>query len=385
MPLDHAALRADFAARFAGSPRLFRAPGRVNLIGEHTDYNDGYVLPAAMDREVCFCVAPRPDRTVHLHALNLDAEESCSLDDLLWEQRAHWTNYIKSMAAVLERNGFRCGGFEGVIRGDLPIGGGVSSSSAFTAAAATTFTKLSGLDVDETRLIQLILEAENGATGLRGGIMDQYTARRGKRDHALLIDCRTLEHRLVTLPPMTLVVADSKKDRSLATSGYNDRRGECEVGARVVRGRYPWVRALRDCSREMLEACRMDLGDLVYRRCRHVVEENARVHESISALARGDLHAFGLLLNLSHVSLRDDYEVSCPELNALTEIAWGVDGVFGARLVGAGFGGCVLAACKAEAVGALQERIAAEYPRRCPGYVAEVYATRAGDGAGEVV
>jgi galactokinase len=385
MALDYAALRAEFRQHFSGQPRLFRAPGRVNLIGEHTDYNDGYVLPAAMDREVCFAVAPRADRQVRLRALNLDQQETFSLDQLAWQPKAHWTNYIKSMAHQLEAEGYRCVGFEGVIRGDLPIGGGVSSSSAFTAAAATALCGLADLKPDETRLVQLILAAENAATGLRGGIMDQYTACRGRRDRALLIDCRTLAHRLVTLPPMTLVVADSKKDRSLAESGYNERRGQCEAGAKVIAGRYPWVRALRDVNLDMLAACRGELDEIVYRRCRHVIAENARVGQAVSVLEQGDLHAFGLLLNLSHVSLRDDYGVSCTELDALVEIAWQVPGVYGARMVGAGFGGCILAACEASAVELLQAAIAAQYPQRCPQFAAEVYATSAGDGAGEVL
>jgi galactokinase len=384
MAVDYAALRAAFGERFAGTPRVFRAPGRVNLIGEHTDYNDGYVFPAAMDREVCFAARRRADRLVRLVALDLDAEETFSLDDLSWTQGGHWSNYVKAFAQVLERHGHRCPGFEGVIRGDVPIGGGVSSSSAFTTAAGTTLERLGELSLAENDFVRFTLDAENAATGLRGGIMDQYTARRARRDHALLLDCRTLEHRLVPLPKMTLVVADTRKPRSLAATGYNERRAQCEHGVRVIGRHHEGVGALRDVTLAMLEACRGELDDVVYRRCRHVVTEDQRVLDSIDILQRGDLATFGALLNASHVSLRDDYEVSCDELNVLTELAWDTPGVYGARMVGAGFGGCILAACAAAAVPALQARIAEEYPRRC-GREADVYATTAGDGAGEVV
>jgi galactokinase len=384
MAVDYAALRQAYQQRFDGQARLFRAPGRVNLIGEHTDYNDGYVFPAAMDREVCFAVQARDDRTVDLYALDLDQRETFDLDDLSWTPGGHWTNYIKAMCRAYEEAGYRCGGFQGVIQGDVPIGGGVSSSSAFTVAAATTFEKLGGIQIDDNELVRLTQTAENNATGLRGGIMDQFTARRGKRDHALLIDCRSLDFQLVPLPPMTIVVADSRKPRTLADTAYNERRSQCEEGAAIVGQRYAGIEALRDVTPDMLEACRGDMTDLVYRRCRHVVSEDQRVLDSVDILKRGDLATFGRLVNDSHVSLRDDYEVSCEELDVLAEIAWATPGVYGARMVGAGFGGCVIALCEADAVAELQQRIAAEYPRRCE-READVYATRVGDGAGEVV
>ncbi len=384
MAVDYVMLRKAFAERFQGTPRLFRAPGRVNLIGEHTDYNDGFVFPVAMDREVCFCVRARPDREVHLHALDLGQSESFDLDALSWQPGGHWTNYIKAMAKALEGAGYPCGGFEGVIAGDVPIGGGVSSSSAFTVAAATAYQHLADWSVEATALVKLTQAAENDATGLRGGIMDQFTARLGKADHALLIDCRSLEHHLVPMPPMTIVVADTRKPRSLAETAYNERRAQCEAGAAVIARHHPEVKALRDVTPEMLERYRGELSDVVYRRCRHVVTEDARVLECVEILKAGDVAALGEHVNASHVSLRDDYEVSCRELDTIVEIAWHTPGVYGARMVGAGFGGCAIALCEADTVPELQARIAADYPRAC-GLVAEVYATRAGDGAGEVL
>jgi len=383
MAVDKARLTHEFAQRFGPGPRLFRAPGRVNLIGEHTDYNDGFVFPVAMDREVCFAVRRRDDRTVRAHALDLGKSETFSLDELSWTQGGHWTNYIKAMAKAFEAAGHPCHGFDAVIAGDVPIGGGVSSSSAFTVAAATAFEGLADWSLDGRELVKLTQIAENDATGLRGGIMDQFTARMAKAGHALLIDCRSLEFDLVPMPEMTIVVADSRKPRSLAETAYNERRGQCEAGAARIAKTYPDVKALRDVTPAMLEEHADQLDDVIYRRCRHVVTEDARVIECVDILKAGDLPALGERINASHVSLRDDYEVSCKELDIIAELAWETDGVYGARMVGAGFGGCVIAVCDAEAVPALKERIETEYPRRT-GLQPDVYATRAGDGAGEV-
>ncbi|NUP99221.1 MAG: galactokinase, partial [Armatimonadetes bacterium] len=343
MPVDRNRLKQEFARRFAGAPRLFRAPGRVNLIGEHTDYNDGYVFPVAMDREVCFCVSPRDDRTIRVHALDLDQAEEFDLDHLAWNPGGHWTNYIKAMAKAYEAAGYRCAGFEGVIAGDVPIGGGVSSSSAFTVASATAFERLAPWTLSDTDLVRLTQVAENSATGLRGGIMDQFTSRLGKANHALLIDCRSLEHELVPMPVMTIVVADSKKPRTLADTAYNERRAQCEAGVAVIAAEHPEVKALRDVTPELLERYRDQMPEVVYRRCRHVVTEIARVMECVDILKAGDLPALGERINASHRALRDDYEVSCPELDTIAEIAWESPGVYGARMVGAGFGGCVIA------------------------------------------
>ncbi|MCC7491794.1 MAG: galactokinase [Fimbriimonadaceae bacterium] len=382
--LDYGWLRQEFGKRFAGEARVFRAPGRVNLIGEHTDYNDGFVFPVAMDREVAYAVRPTADRSCHLYALDLGKEEQFSLDAMSWTPSGHWTNYIKAMAKALEEAGYPCYGFEGVIAGDVPIEGGVSSSSAITVAAAMTYEGLAPWECEPTKLVKLTQIAENSATGLRGGIMDQFTSRLAQRDHALLIDCRTFDYTLVPMPPMTLVVADTRKPRSLATTAYNERRAQCEEGAKTIARRYGGVTHLRDVTTAMLEACRGDLSEVVYRRCRHVVSENARTLECVDILKQGDLPALGQRINASHVSLRDDYEVSCDELNSIVEIAWDTPGVYGARMVGGGFGGCAMAVCEPPAVEILQRRVAAEYNPRY-NLVADVYATRSGDGAGEVL
>lgn len=386
MALDRAKMGREFAVRFSGEPRLFRAPGRVNLIGEHTDYNDGFVLPVAIDREVMFAVRARTDRKVRLAALDVAPQTvfECDLDEPVRTTSAHhWSSYVKAMARALEGEGVRCTGFEGVVAGDVPIGGGVSSSSAFTAAVATLFERLNSLRLPPKRMVELILDAENLATGLRGGIMDQYTARLGKAGAALLIDCRVKEHVEVELPEMTIVVADTRRPRTLAATAYNERRAQCELAARAVATRHENVRALRDVTPSMLEDCRDLLSRDVYRRARHVVTETERTLASVELLRAGDLVRFGRLVTQSHQSLRDDYEVSCEELDVLAEIAWTVPGVYGARMVGAGFGGCIIALCGAETVVPLTTALRREYVRRC-GRETDVYATVASDGASEV-
>ena len=232
--------------------------------------------------------------------------------------------------------------------------------------------------------MQLTQIAENSATGLRGGIMDQFTSRRGQADHALRIDCRSFGHELGPMPKMPIVVADTRKARRVAETGYNDRRARCEEGVAVIARHHPEVKALRDVSRDLLERYKGEMSDVIYRRCRHVVTEDDRVLECVDILKAGDLVALGERINASHLSLRDDYEVSCAELDAVVEIAWDTPGVYGARMVGAGFGGCAIAICDEPTVPLLQARIAAEYPQRAGGLIADVYATRAGDGAGEV-
>lgn len=386
MAVDKARLTHEFAQRFGPGPRLFRAPGRVNLIGEHTDYNDGYVFPVAMDREVCYAVRRRDDRTIRAHALDLGESETFSLDALSWEQGGHWTNYIKAMAKALEEAGYPCCGLDVVIAGDVPIGGGVSSSSAFTVAAATAFEGLAEWSIAGPELVKLTRIAENSATGLRGGIMDQFTSRMAKAGQALLLDCRTLEYDLVPLPEMTIVVADTRAPRSLSETDYNNRGDECSGAVEVLKAAYPDIVKLRDVTLEMLEDQRARLDDaneVFYRRCRHVITENQRVLECVDILKAGDLPALGERINASHTSLRYDYEVSCKELDTIAELAWETEGVYGARMVGAGFGGCVIAICDADAVPSLKEQIESEYPRRC-GLQPDVYAIRAGDGAGEV-
>ena len=355
-----------FQEAFEGRPVLrARAPGRVNLIGEHTDYNEGFVLPIAINRSVWVVARPRPDRRARLVAADFGESAEFSLDDLRPGSLSGWPAYPAGVAWALEEAGYQLPGLEAAVAGDVPIGSGLSSSAALEVAFAIVWIALGGYTVPPLELARRCQRAENGFVGVRCGIMDQMAALFGRRGHALRIDCRTLEVESVPFPAEAAVlVADSGVRRALAASAYNERRAQCEEAVRRLRARYPGLQALRDLTPDQLEAARPLLPDLLYRRARHVVTENERVQGAVAALARGDLEALGALLNASHESLRTDYEVSAPELDVLVEAARAVLGVCGARLTGAGFGGSVLALVRREAVAAAQEAMARAYTMR---------------------
>lgn len=355
-----------FRERFGGEPRWrARAPGRVNLIGEHTDYNEGFVLPFAIDRAVWVAARPRSDRQVHLIAADFGEEARFALDGLAPGGVRGWAAYPAGVAWALEGAGMRLPGLEAAFAGDVPIASGLSSSAAVEVAFAVTWAALGGHEVPRLELARLCQRAENEFVGVRCGIMDQMAALFGRRGCALLMDCRSLETRPVPIPEEAVIlVADSGVRRALAASAYNERRAQCEEAVRRLRARYPGIRALRDVTPAQLEAARAELPEGIYRRARHVVTENERVMQAVAALARGDLQALGELLNASHESLRGDYEVSAPELDTLVEAARSVSGVYGARLTGAGFGGSILALVRREAVPAAGEAITRAYRDR---------------------
>jgi len=359
------AIRA-FQERFGGMPALWaRSPGRVNLIGEHTDYNDGFVLPIAIQRAVWVAARPRPDRRIRLFAADFGEEAEGSLDGLSPGRIRGWAAYPAGVAWALEQAGLRLPGLDAAVAGDVPIGSGLSSSAALETAFAIAWIALLGREVPRLDLARWCQRAENEFVGVRCGIMDQMAALFGRRGHALWIDCRSLETRLIPIPAeMVVLVADSGVRRDLAASAYNERRSQCEEAVRRLRERYPDIRALRDVTPAQLEAARGELPEILYRRARHVVTENERVLQAVAALERGDLPAFGALLQASHQSLRDDYEVSAPELDTLVEAACAVPGVWGARLTGAGFGGSILAAVHREAVREAEAVITRRYEGR---------------------
>ncbi|MCL5027076.1 MAG: galactokinase [Chloroflexi bacterium] len=371
---------AAFARRFPGGPpRLFRAPGRVNLIGEHTDYNDGFVLPVAIDRQVMVAARRREDRRVRLYALSFDQETEFNLDAIAPDAAVPWSNYGRGVGLVLRQEGYRLPGMDAAIAGDVPIGAGLSSSAALEVAVGYAMLRLAGLEVEGTALAKAAQRAENEFVGMRCGIMDQLIACLGQAEHALLIDCRSLGHRTLPLPAdAAIVVVDSGVRRGLKDSEYNSRRAECEAAARHF-----GVPALRDVDEATFRSRAPELPESTRRRARHVVTENARTLAAALALETSSLHTFGRLMYASHASLRDDFEVSTPELNALVEIAAGVPGVYGARLTGAGFGGCVVALAQRVAAPALVAAIEAQYPARS-GRRATVYICRASTGTSEI-
>ena len=389
-------IRRRFEKIFSHEPAtVVRAPGRVNLIGEHTDYNDGYVLPVAIDRSILMAAAPRLDGQVVFHALDFDQRTEFSLDDIRHDDQHPWSNYQRGVAFFLQERGFELPGMKAVISGDIPVGSGLSSSAAVEVAAAYAWQVLSGFSLSRVELALLCQQAENEFVGMKCGIMDQFISALGQRDHALLIDCRTLEHELVRLGAIaqrgsvtpvfaTIVVCDTMKRRGLVDSEYNARRRECEEGVRMLQKHLSEVKALRDVSPAQFERYQEDLPDVVRRRCRHVVYENERVLQSVEALKEDDLATFGRLMNESHVSLRDDYQVSCRELNVMVEAAWQIEGVYGSRLTGAGFGGCTVSLVAGDAVDRFRAHVAAEY-QAATGVEPQIYVCAVEDGVSEVL
>ncbi|MCB9155224.1 MAG: galactokinase [Caldilineae bacterium] len=363
-----------------GEPPAYvvRAPGRVNLIGEHTDYNDGFVLPMAIDRAVWIALRPRPDDTVRVHSLDLDRSATFLLADLRYED-AGWSEYVKGVAWALQGAGYRLAGWEGVLAGDVPRGAGLSSSAALELATARAFQVVSGFDWDPPSMARLGQKAENQWVGMNCGIMDQMISAAGEAGHALLIDCRSLETTSVALPPGTVaVILDTATRRGLVDSAYNERRTQCEAAARHF-----GVPALRDVTMERFEAEAGGLDDVTFRRARHVISENARTLAAADAMARGDAAAMGRLMDASHVSMRDDFEISGPALNTMVECAHEASGCYGARMTGGGFAGCAVALVATDRANAFAETVAASY-EAATGLTPAIYISRATEGASVV-
>jgi galactokinase len=382
--MDIESFRGRVVAELGDDVRIFRAPGRVNIIGEHTDYNDGFVLPAAIDREVLLAVHPRGQRLVTLTSLDFEGSSSFSLDEIGYDAEQPWSNYLRGVCYVLEEAGYHLRGGDVIFSGDVPIGAGLSSSAALEVATATAFLQMAEYEVSGKEVALLCQRAENEFVGTRCGIMDQFISALGQQDHALLIDCRSLDYRAVPVPAgAKLVIGDTGVRRGLVTSEYNTRRAQCEEGVALLQHALPGITALRDVTPAQLEAHRDLLPEAVYRRCRHVVTENARVLQAVAAMEAGDLRTLGQRLNDSHTSLRDDYEVSCPELNAMVEIAQRQPGVYGARMTGAGFGGCTVSLVDEAHAEAFAAEVAPAY-REATGLTPQIYISTASAGAGEV-
>jgi galactokinase len=360
-----ALLKEQFSTQYGVSPELIvQAPGRVNLIGEHTDYNDGYVLPIAIDRSALIAVARRADRTVRLRSIDFGDQVAFSLHEIEYDERHRWSNYQRGVTVELQKSGIDLPGIDAMLTSDVPVGAGLSSSAALEVSMAVAWQALVGFELPRPDLALLCQRAENNFVGVNCGIMDQFISALGQENSALLIDCRSLAHQAVSLPEgYSVVVMDTKKQRGLADSAYNTRRAECEQGVALLQAHLPGIVALRDVSAAAFERYADRLPDNVRRRCRHVVTEDERTLEGVAALARGDAATFGQLMNASHVSLRDDYEVSCAELDAMVEAAWRAPGVVGARMTGGGFGGCAVALVEQDKAGPFSEQVAREYQR----------------------
>lgn len=359
---------------------LVSAPGRVNLIGEHTDYNDGFVLPMAIDKRIAIGGSGREDQHVRVYSLNFETAEEFSLDSLV--KQNSWTDYLKGVVAELLKAGYSLKGFDAVIGGNVPRGAGLSSSAAIEVATAFFLAQLHSIEMPPEQMAKLCQRAENHFVGVNCGIMDQFISRLGTQDHALFVDCRDLSYQQIPfqIEEHTVVICNSNVKRKLVDSAYNERRSQCEKGVRLLRTRLPDIAALRDVSSDQLEEHAELLPPLVYQRCRHIITENERVMEAVKVLQAGDLEHFGELLNQSHDSLRDDYEVSCRELDMLVEIARDIDGTLGSRMTGAGFGGCTVSLVSTSALEQFRTRILADYAKRT-GVQADIYTSTARDGA----
>lgn len=368
----------SFVKHFGSNPSLIvRAPGRVNLIGEHTDYNDGFVLPVAIDRAIWIAVRPRADRFIHVYSLDFESQTVFSLDDL--KQERGWTEYLKGVAYILQTDRHTLSGWEGVIMGDVPRASGLSSSAALELATARVFASMSNLEWDAASMARVGQRAENEWVGVNCGIMDQMASAACKEGHALFLDCRSLKTKHVPLPDhVAIVVMDTSTRRGLVDSAYNERRSQCEEAADFF-----GVRALRDLSLEKFEKRKSRLSETVMRRARHVITENRRVLDAVQAMLANDVVQLGKLLNESHVSLRDDFEVTNEALNQIVGAAQMQSSCYGARMTGGGFGGCAVALVDAGETQAFVNQVEKIY-RRKSGLEAQIYICKASAGTSAV-
>jgi len=344
---------------------LVQAPGRVNLIGEHTDYNGGFVLPIAIDRDLAIACRANGSDSVNLFSMDFEEKASFALSDIQFDEEKTWTNYVRGVAVCLKDAGHQTPGLDGVVQGNVPIGSGLSSSAAFEVAAAMAFLTLSGEQMDQKDLALLGQRAENTFVGVNCGIMDQYVSVFAEEGNAVLLDCDALTHELIPLATgeAKVVVCDTMVRRELAGSEYNVRRRECEEAVQMLKPFAPAAQNLRAISPEVFAAHVSELPDPIRKRARHVITEDERTVASTEALKAGDLAKFGQLMNESHRSLRDDYEVSCKELDTMVELASQLDGVYGARMTGGGFGGCTVNLVRESEVDAFCQQMAERYEK----------------------
>ncbi|MGB2669950.1 MAG: galactokinase [Candidatus Acidiferrum sp.] len=370
-----------FRAKFGVKPHVYRAPGRVNLIGEHTDYNDGFVMPAALGFYCWVAAGPRQDCRLVVSSEEFPEQAEVDLSARPIQPSHTWSDYSVGVAAQLEKAGFRLSGANLLVHGEVPIGAGLSSSASIEVATALALAEESGLSIDRPHLARICQQAENDFVGMRCGIMDQFISLHGRANHALMLDCRSLDFELVPIPEsVRLVICNTGVKHTLAGGEYNRRREECEEAVRVLAKALPSIRALRDVSREQLEAHRDLLSEVLYKRAKHIVTENERVLNSVEALREGDLQQFGVYMAESHVSLRNLFEVSCAELDLMVDLANREPGVYGARMTGGGFGGATINLVEARHAAAFAESVAKGYQKET-GITAVVYICMPADGA----
>ena len=388
----HAALREQFIARFGGDEtgiRVYHAPGRVNLIGEHTDYNGGYVFPAALTFGTTLLIRPRSDRRLGLASTGFTLSAEIDLDGVgLAYAAAHgWMNYPKAMVVHLGQHGFAIGGYDMLFHGEIPNGAGLSSSASIEVVTGYGLLHMEGhREIDTVKLALIAQEAENRYVGVNCGIMDQFAVANGKKDHAILLMCDTLAYKHVPFQSgaYKLVIGNTNKQRGLVDSAYNTRRSECEQAVRELRAAYPELKLLGELTPEQYETAEFHIHDeTIRKRARHVVEENQRVLDAMDVLQRNDLVAFGKLMVASHRSLQYLYEVTGSELDTMVDAALAVDGVLGSRMTGAGFGGCTISLVHEDHIDAFIQQVGDSYTSKT-GLQPAFYVCEIGDGVQEV-
>ena len=386
MEIEIQQLSKEFARRFEGNPRFFRAPGRVNLIGEHTDYNDGFVMPFAIDRQTVVAASPRQDTKVNVYAFDLDETGEFDLRDEPKRKTKTFMDYVEgSVRSVAEKFEIEPLGVDMIITSSVPIGAGLSSSAAIEVAVGSAILGLNDIELDRERLAFAGQAAEHNYAGIRSGIMDQFASAFGKKGSALLLDCRSLEMRYVPIEGerATIAVIDTKVKHNLASSEYNNRRAECEEAVKILSSELKGVRSLRDVTKQQLHEYGDRLPDNILRRSRHVVSENERTLRAAEAFQNEDFELAGEQMFASHSSLRDDYEVSCAELDFLVEVAREVEGVFGSRMTGGGFGGCTVNLVRRDSIQQLKDSTVDRYTSRF-GFEPDFYIFEAADGVSEI-
>lgn len=375
---------AQFKDIFQGAPTIrAMAPGRVNLIGGHTDYNEGFVMPIAIQHNVSILAQPRRDNEIHLHSTNFDQTDSFSLTEKIVQiEDKPWSNYIRGVTYGLQQAGWPIQGANLFIESDVPIGAGLASSAAVEMATCIAYQALFDLDTSTMEMIEISLEAENRFVGKNCGPMDQFISALGQPGKALFLDCRNFVYELVSFPSdhYSVVIMNTKVRKGEVIKEYNERRAACREGVRLLKEYFPDIRALRDVGSEQFEKVRHHLPELIEKRCAHIIFENERVQMFAKALKDENTSLIGQLINASHKSLKENYEVSCPELNAMVDIALEVDGVIGARMTGAGFGGCAIAVVSKGIENDLKKTVMKKFAETI-GHEPEVYMSEASDGA----